>query len=116
MEHGSRSTYVNDGCRCEPCKTANVEYDFARGETCADCGNPCSPNSKRCKPCYLALATRPREDPGLPLTQFPGGTGELTDPPESSLLHETYSSVSVFSRLAGPTRQGDKKVSGWSVQ
>lgn len=114
-EHGKRSTYINNGCRCEPCKTANVEYDFARGETCADCGNPCSPTSKRCKPCYLALATRPREDPGIPLTQFPGGTGDSVVTQEEFFQPEFESSESVFRGLTGPMREGNK-FSSWSVQ
>lgn len=35
---------------------------------------------------------------------------------ESFVQHEIDSSISVFSGLSGPTRQGDKKVSGWSIQ
>lgn len=29
-EHGSRSAYVNDGCRCQPCTAANAVYWRAR--------------------------------------------------------------------------------------
>lgn len=108
MNHGTRSCYVNDGCRCLPCKEANTEYDLTRGWICGDCGNPCSPHSSRCKPCYLSLAMRPREDPGIPLTQFPGGTGDSVVTKEESFaaLNEFESSESVFLGLAGPMRKG----------
>jgi hypothetical protein len=26
IEHGTRSMYTRNGCRCAPCKTANTEY------------------------------------------------------------------------------------------
>lgn len=117
-EHGTRSRYLNNACRCEPCRAANAEYQLARGGICEDCGEMCSPNSKRCQTCYLNLAMRPREDPGIPLTQFPGGTGEsvVTEEEFSSAFYEFPSSESVFRGLSGPMREGKKKFSSWSVQ
>lgn len=29
MTHGSRSTYINHGCRCAPCRAANCAYIVA---------------------------------------------------------------------------------------
>jgi hypothetical protein len=118
-EHGTRSRYMNEGCRCEPCKTANSEYELARGEVCLDCGEPCSPNSKRCKPCYLSLSMRPKDD-GFQTTQFPcAGRGENDVAKESSLQHspESVSFGSPPCVFGSPTKflRQKTKVSSWQT-
>ena len=64
-EHGTRSKYINDRCRCDACSEANKDYYRNRGNgICEDCGEPTSFGaSKRCRECYLSAAVRPRGRP-----------------------------------------------------
>jgi hypothetical protein len=36
MRHGARTTYVNGGCRCTPCRQANREYQRKAGQSRAE--------------------------------------------------------------------------------
>ena len=65
-EHGTRSRYSNDGCRCEPCRQAEREYQEARRGPLKPRRTPpqhgtasCYSNlGCRCAPCRAAQSSR----------------------------------------------------------
>lgn len=51
-DHGTKSRYNNQGCRCSLCRTANAAYSRSKMDICSSCGRPKWESSKECQACY----------------------------------------------------------------